>query len=44
MGLPVARFPEIGRWYESLAELPAWQDALSAKDAAMAAWLERRRD
>ncbi len=44
MGLPVARFPEIGRWYESLAELPAWQDALIAKDAAMAAWLERRRD
>jgi glutathione S-transferase len=41
MGLPVARFPEIGRWYESLAKLPAWRDALTAKDAAMAAWLER---
>ena len=40
MGLPVARFPEIGRWYASLAELPAWRDALTAKDAAMAAWLE----
>ena len=44
LGLPVARFPEIGRWYSSLAELPAWRDAVAARDAAMAAWLARKRD
>ena len=38
MGLPVGKFPEIVRWYKGLASLPAWQDALAAKDAAMAAW------
>jgi len=38
LGLPLARFSEIGRWYESLATLPAWRDAVAAKDAAMAAW------
>jgi len=26
--LPVAKFPEIGRWYERLASLPAWQASL----------------
>jgi len=25
--LPVGRFPEICRWYEGLASLPAWRDA-----------------
>ncbi len=44
LGLPVARFLEIGRWYSSLAELPAWRDAVAARDAAMAAWLARKRD
>jgi len=39
LGLPLARFSEIGRWYEGLAALPAWQDAVAAKDAATAAWL-----
>jgi glutathione S-transferase len=38
MGLPIERFHAIGRWYESLSALPAWRDALAAKDAAMAAW------
>jgi glutathione S-transferase len=37
MGLPVGDYPEILRWYERLAALPAWQEALAAKDAAMAA-------
>ena len=40
-GLPVARFPEISRWYEGLAALPAWQAAVAAKDAATAAWLAK---
>jgi glutathione S-transferase len=39
LGLPLACFSEIGRWYERLAALPGWQDAVAAKDAAMAAWL-----
>jgi len=43
LGLPVARFPEIGRWYGSLAVLPAWREAIAAKDAATTAFLERRR-
>ena len=37
MGLPVGDFPEIVRWYKGLAALPAWREALAAKDAAMAA-------
>jgi glutathione S-transferase len=41
LGLPVARFSEIGRWYEGLAALPAWQDAVAAKDAATAAWFAK---
>jgi glutathione S-transferase len=36
MGLPVGHFPEILRWYKGLARLTAWQEALAAKDAAMA--------
>jgi len=36
--LPVARFREIGRWYGSLSALPAWGDALAARDAAASAW------
>jgi glutathione S-transferase len=38
MALPVEKFPEIPRWYKRLAALPAWRDALTARDAAMAAW------
>jgi glutathione S-transferase len=36
--LPLAGFPEILRWYGALALLPAWQDAVAAKDAATATW------
>jgi glutathione S-transferase len=42
MALPIARFPEICRWYEGLASLPAWQEALAARDAALASWLAKR--
>lgn len=42
MGLPVGNFSEIVRWYKGLATLPAWQEALAAKDAAMAAWQAKR--
>jgi len=42
MGLPVRSFSEIVRWYQGLAALPAWQPALAAKDAAMAAWQAKR--
>jgi len=42
LGLPVDRFPDVGRWYETLAELPAWRDALDARETAMAAWLANR--
>jgi glutathione S-transferase len=42
MGLPVGKFAEILRWYEGLTALPAWRDALAAKDAAMAAWQLKR--
>jgi glutathione S-transferase len=38
MGLPVGDCPEILRWYKGLAALPAWREALAAKDAAMAVW------
>jgi glutathione S-transferase len=38
MGLPVRDFLEIVRWYKGLAALPAWREALVAKDEAMAAW------
>jgi glutathione S-transferase len=39
LGLPVARFSEISRWYEGLAALPSWRDAVATQNAAMAAWL-----
>jgi glutathione S-transferase len=42
MGLPAMDFPEIARWYAGVAALPAWRRALTAKDAAMAAWLAAR--
>jgi glutathione S-transferase len=42
MGLPVEKFPEIVRWYRGLAALPAWQEALAAREAAMAAWQSKR--
>jgi glutathione S-transferase len=42
MALPVSRFAEVCRWYEALASLPAWQDALAARDAAQASWLAKR--
>lgn len=38
LGLPVANFPEVVRWYKGLNALPAWQCAVAAKDAGMAAW------
>jgi glutathione S-transferase len=38
MRLPVADFPEIVRWYNGLAALPAWQEALATGNAAMAEW------
>ncbi|HKN00733.1 MAG TPA: glutathione binding-like protein [Candidatus Binataceae bacterium] len=31
--LPVAKFPEIGRWYDRLAQLPAWQASLVRRAA-----------
>jgi glutathione S-transferase len=43
VGLPVERHQAITRWYRSLSELPAWRDAVVAKDAALTAWLDRRR-
>ena len=42
MKLPIQQFPEIVRWYEGLAALPSWQQAVAAKDAATAAWLAQR--
>jgi len=42
VGLPVDRFREIRRWYESLMTLPAWRDALAAREAAANAWLAAR--
>jgi len=42
MELPIGKFTEILRWYKGLAALPAWRDALAAKDAAMAAWASKR--
>jgi glutathione S-transferase len=42
MELPVGKFAEILRWYKGLAALPAWRDALAAKDVAMAAWQSKQ--
>jgi len=39
LGLPLARFGEITRWYDGLAALPAWRDAVAAQSTATAAWL-----
>lgn len=37
--LPIDRFAEIRRWYESLLTLPAWRHALAARDTAAAQFL-----
>jgi len=37
LGLSLARYPDIVRWYEGLASLPAWNEALAARLAASAA-------
>jgi glutathione S-transferase len=42
MGLPVGNFPNVISWYKGLAALPAWREALAAKDAAMATWWSQR--
>ncbi len=39
--LPIRTFPEIIRWYEGLTTLPAWQEALAAREAALASWTSR---
>jgi glutathione S-transferase len=44
LGLPVARFAEITRWYEGLAGLPAWRGAVAAQGAATAAWIAANDD
>jgi glutathione S-transferase len=41
--LPIGNFPEIVRWYHGLAALPAWQDALVAREAALTQWVSSRR-
>jgi glutathione S-transferase len=41
-GLPVGDFSEILRWYKELAALPAWRQAVAARDAAMAAWQSKK--
>lgn len=42
LGLPVDQFPQIRRWYQGLARLPAWRDALATRDAAVDAWQATR--
>ena len=42
MALPIARFPEICRWYEGIASLPAWRQALAAREAAIELWLPKK--
>jgi glutathione S-transferase len=42
LGLPIAEFPEIVRWYRGLAALPAWRAALAARDAALSAFVAKR--
>lgn len=40
LGLPLAPYAQILRWYEGLASLPGWKLALVARETAAAAWLE----
>ena len=42
VGLPIERFGAIGRWYDLLSALPAWRDALAARNAAATAWFAAR--
>jgi glutathione S-transferase len=42
MALPIGDFPEIVRWYNGLAALPAWQDALVTQEAAMEEWQSKK--
>lgn len=42
MGLPVESFPDLCRWYEGLSKLPAWREALDARDTALRSYLSKR--
>ena len=44
LGLPLARFAEVCRWYDGLAALPSWRDAIATQSATMAAWLAANND
>jgi glutathione S-transferase len=41
--LSIESFPDIRRWYAGVAGLPGWRDAQTAREAALAAVLSRRR-
>ena len=41
LGLPIRAFPEIVRWYNGLAALPGWQDALAARAVALMEWASK---
>jgi glutathione S-transferase len=40
--LPVAGFPELQRWYRGLASLEGWKAAVDARQAALAALVNRQ--
>jgi glutathione S-transferase len=44
LALPLARFAEIGRWYDGLASLPSWRDAIATQAETMSAWLAANSD
>jgi glutathione S-transferase len=44
LALPLTRFSEIGRWYDGLAALPSWRDAIATQRATMTAWLAANGD
>ena len=39
LALLLPQYPEIVRWYDGLASLLAWREALAARQAAVASWL-----
>jgi glutathione S-transferase len=39
LGLPLVKYSEVVRWYEGLTSLPAWNQALAARQAAATSWI-----
>jgi glutathione S-transferase len=44
LGLPLAKLPNVQRWYGDVASLPAWRQAMAARQASIGAFFTGKSD